>query len=222
MPPIIWFCKNLPCFCAIIIYLQYCINDTTSADSTATLLCNPLSITSSFINFKGEVKDLEGCYMFYDTVKSKWVQNGKTCGSDTSEPQQTFGVRITEHTKDTRGTFSLRFYSLYPSKYNEKKSDARNGYYEHLRQYAGISIDRHDGLSMIAEVDEGVLEWDNNCTDSLKRYIFNLCATASDKRIRMVSYLIELGYNLKISTSDKVSTSPEFEVCLGVVGGEQE
>ena len=98
----------------------------------------------------------------------------------------------------------------------------RNEYYEYVRQYSGIDIDIHDGLSTITKVDEGVFQWDNNCTDSFKRYSFNLCETAVEKRIPMVSYLIKLRYDLMISTSDKVLTSSELEVCFGVFGGEQE
>ena len=49
---------------------------------------------------EGEVNDLEGCYLFYDTVKSKLVRSGRVCGSDNSYPQQTFGIRTTEHAKE--------------------------------------------------------------------------------------------------------------------------
>ena len=56
----------------------------------------------------------------------------------------------------------------------------------------------------------------------MKRYSFNLCVTTTEKRIRMISYPIELGYELIISTSDNVLTSPGFEVRLSVFGGEQE
>ena len=91
-------------------------------------------------------------------VKSKRVRNGKTCCSNTSDPQQTLGVRTTEHAKDAKGTPLLRFHSLYPSKCNNKKSATRNDYYGRLRQYNGIGIDRHDVLSAITEVVEGVFK----------------------------------------------------------------
>ena len=58
---LIWFRKNLPNFCTIIIYLQNCIDNTTSTDSSTTLLYNPLSLTSSFMNVEGEANDLEWC-----------------------------------------------------------------------------------------------------------------------------------------------------------------
>ena len=76
-----------------------------------------------------------------------------------------------------------------------------HGFYEHLHDYIGIGCNHKNNISTIVGNSDEIFKRDDALTDRLK------------------NYTLELGYNIMISTSDNVSISPGFEVCLGTFGG---
>ncbi len=56
-------------------------------------------------------------------------------------------------------------------------------------------------------------------SQSNERSLETTCTELQDKKLDTVGFLLELGYNLMITTDDNVSESPGFEPCLGIFGG---
>ena len=93
-----WFRTNLPRFCVIVVYSGHCINDASFVNSNTRLLRKPFMSSSLFMRVESKVILLKWWYLYYNTVKSKWICTGKICGSDTLDPQRTFKVRYTPNT----------------------------------------------------------------------------------------------------------------------------
>ena len=219
-----WFRDNLPHFYAIAVYAGHCIGYISLVDITITLLRNPFLIENYCMNIKGEILTLEGCYLCYDTVNSKWTRSGNTRGSDRSELQCIFKVLTNEHTRGARGTPLLKFNLLYQYKKNNKSIGNQNCYCKHLREFCGVGCNRNNKASRIADTNkegvEGVFQWFPNCLQRLTIFSFNACYVSKERQSHILLYLIELGYNLMISTCHNVSTSPGFEVPLAIFGRE--
>jgi hypothetical protein len=68
--------------------------------------------------------------------------------------------------------------------------------------------------------DDGIFTWSD---DVIKRVGESLrlstCTELQDKKLNMVGFLLELGYNLMINSDNNVSKSPGFEPCLGIFSG---
>jgi len=214
-----WFRDNIPRFAAFVTLNRHVIEDVKSVDGSTTLLRNPFCIESNFTEITETLGDIEGCYLHYDRVKSKWIRSGKACGSNTSQPKRTCIYRQGEHRKGAEGAPILDFYSKYPTKNNKDATGIRSGYFEHLTQYCGAGFDRTQFANDDLTKNERIFSWDNNTLGKLKYFSFNTCTTIEEKQLHMVSYLFELGCDLMISPDDNVSNSPGFEVPLAIYGG---
>ena len=100
---------------------------------------------------------MEGCYLRYDTVKSKWIRSGNTYRFNESELQCTFKVPTNEHARDAHGTPLLKFNLLYLSKNNNKAIGNQNGYCKHPRELYIVGFNRNNKASRTADTNkEGV------------------------------------------------------------------
>jgi len=205
----------LAVFCAIVTLAKHVIEDISSSSNDTTLILHPLSCNSAFVKVGDDVTAaLQGCYLHFDGVKSKWIRSGKVCGT-----KRNFGTRQMEHEKGASGTPVLRFHSLYPANSNTAVSPVRKGYFHHLHQYVGIGFEQSDNCISTLGNHGKLFAWENNVLDALSKYSLHNCSSVKEKQYHMVSYALELGYDLMISPNDNVSTSPGFESVLQVYGG---
>jgi hypothetical protein len=223
-----WFHANLPRFCAIAFLSTHITTDLRSTTRSDTLLGHPSDTNSTFVNCENTpFSDLEGCYLYYDSSRFKWIRSGKAVGSRHSNPRRTFRKRHAEHKHEARsakGKYSKsNFYSCYPS--NELVGDSNNsrrrGFFENLVQYCGVGFDRDgDTTAIVSEnEDDGIFTWSDDVVKRVESLRLSTCTELQDKKLNMVGFLLELGYDLMINSDDNVSESPGFEPCLGIFGG---
>lgn len=119
---------------------------------------------------------------------------------------------------------SSKFYRTYPSRNAQYTTDrSRRGYFEHLHLYCGLGFDRTKAMcrNMLSAGEESSLFlWSKSELQQLKKVNFRgLAAHDLEERQRhFVGYLCELAYDLAISPSKNVSSSPGFETPLGIFG----
>lgn len=207
-----WAFSNLPRVSAAMVMATHTRNNLHSLkiDRNVTLLANPeSSITSTFINARTEEsKNLEGCYLYYNTEDGKWIRSGKAGGDGNGN----FGKRDEEHKKSaSKPKPSSLFYMSYPHRTSASK--CARGTWEDLEQYCALAF-KSDNAGEFTEKETGLLEWDRLTTEWMTR-------TSEGKRsiksmqLMMVAYLIELCYELCISSVDNISESGGFEGLSG-------
>jgi hypothetical protein len=165
--------------------------------------------------------------LYYNSTCLKWIRSGKAVGSRHSNPRRTFSKRHAEHRKEARsikGKYNTsNFYSCYPS--NELVEDTNNsrrrGFFENLVQYCGVGFNRDgDTAAIVLEnEDDGIFTWSDDVIKRVESLRLSTCTELQDKKLNMVGFLLELGYDLMINSNDNVSESPGFEPCLGIFGG---
>jgi hypothetical protein len=72
---------------------------------------------------------------------------------------------------------------------------------------------------LLENEDDGIFTWSNDVIQKVENLWFSTCTELQDKKLNMVGFLLELGYDLMINSDDNVSESPGFEPCLGIFGG---
>ncbi len=85
--------------------------------------------------------------------------------------------------------------------------------------YCALAMDTPGWDLLCSPEATGVLVWSKTALDHLSDVNFPGCASLTDKRRVMASYLFELVYELCIAPDHNVSQSPGFETPLGVFGG---
>ena len=65
--------------------------------------------------------------------------------------------------------------------------------------------------------DGGIFSFDNVDKENIGKVNFRGHDKLQSKMLEMVSYLVEVGYDIAISPRDNVSSSPKFEPLLGAV-----
>jgi hypothetical protein len=172
----------------------------------------------------------EGCYLYFDTVNNQWIRSGKVAG--TSEDPRGIIDRDGNHASNAaRNCSGSQLYREYPARESElvQRAKANNvhplpwrAYFHELSLFSGISFIRSDTVvqnlvtDVNAERDDddvtcGVFSWDSQTIGSLNRHEREGVTSLEDKKIHMVSYLLELGFDLMLSTEWNVSTQPGFE-----------
>ena len=197
---------------AIMSIFNHIKGDIECLDENATLL----KTVNYFVSAESEeMKSQQGAYLYFDVNNVTWIRSGKVTGRG-------FSVRHSEHAKKAaaKKTTSL-FYNSYPTSTSARnKSVGRKGYFDNLSQFVAIGFDVNNdehGKIITGELENGGLF---SYTNEEKRKI-DSCnmrgrGTTMLKRIDIVAYLFELGYDLSISPADNVSQNPGFESVLGV------
>ncbi|GFH51265.1 hypothetical protein CTEN210_07741 [Chaetoceros tenuissimus] len=208
----VWTERNLPRLCAAITLASHTKKDLRNQFVTrsTTVLGNPCtSTTSIFCNARDEpYTKLHGCYLYYDRESGKWVRSGKAGGNG----KTTFQSRDKEHAKASRELQSS-FYMAYADK--DVVSECREGSFQDLNQYCGLSFDPED-VEQILNMDDGLLQW----THGIKDWIEEYCKkrdnmTQKETQLMLVAYLFELAYELCIGMLDNKSQSGGFEAAVG-------
>jgi len=165
----------------------------------------------------------EGGYLYYDTVGEAWIRSGKVNTSGGDAATRSFASRDAEHYSNSKKKdCSSNFYNLYPSIENqateeEKVSSLQVGYFEDLQQHCALGFHRenesHKKLYSVGE--DGVCSWTKDVLEKVDKTNFKGATSLQDKQLHIVGYLIELVYDLAISSKENVSESPGFETPLG-------
>ena len=101
-----------------------------------------------------------------------------------------------------------------------KDSSTKKGYFDNLEQFVAIGFDvGNEKLNkwITNELDKGgIFSFNQNEKNKIDLLRINGRATAVLKKIDVISYQIELSYNLAISQCDNVSQNPGSESCIGI------
>jgi hypothetical protein len=82
--------------------------------------------------------------------------------------------------------------------------------------YCGLAFSsRHPDLHYLQDNKDGIFLWDNkDCLNWMNKGSTSPSAL-NDKKLHMVAYLCELGYDLMLAPGANTSKSPGFEMPLG-------
>ena len=190
-------------------------------DSKVSLLCSVAKKTFLWIGTAG-IGNLEGVYLIHDDEGGFFNRSGKVVGIG-----RNMLIRHNEHEKCAReqGVDNLDslFYRSYPSKHAKLDGErlGRKGYFENLTAYCGLGFDRNKLPQAIFETDpnkEHLFRWDPDILRMIEKVNFRGAETVQEKQLHFVGYLLELCYDLALSSDQNVSRSPGFETPLGIFG----
>jgi len=155
-----------------------------------------------------ELGQLEGCYLYFDAKKKKWIRSGKTGGDGT---EACFNGRGKKHANNATALEQMKeheFYRQYPSKGVENLGGT-GGVFQNLSMYCGMAFDKKKDVKPLCSngSDDSLFVWS-------KQNIAELAKKDGDmkrKQLNAISYLWELCYDLLLATGENVSVSPGFE-----------
>jgi len=129
----------------------------------------------------------------------------------------------------TESTYSFRslplstrhssFYQSYPLKSSLNANDRiRLGYFEDLTQFCALGFSRNNPKhgALFDTGEKSLLLWPEHILERLSKKMIKGMTSLREKQCVMVDYLIELCYDLALSTRDNVSQSFGFETFIGV------
>jgi hypothetical protein len=175
------------------------------------------------VNRKGEAtvegETLQCSYLFYDTNLSTWVRSGKV-----SRP---FADRYKEHRASSKlskdADRQSRFYRAYPSVAADQAfHENTKGVFEDLEMYCAVGYKvRSNATSSnttdhLVKTNDGIFLWTNEALKNIqgreRKSIGD--ATIVKARAVLVDYLLELCYELLLSSVSNASTSSGFEIYM--------
>eukprot|EP00584_Thalassiosira_punctigera_P016300 CAMPEP_0172573614 /NCGR_PEP_ID=MMETSP1067-20121228/136282_1 /TAXON_ID=265564 ORGANISM="Thalassiosira punctigera, Strain Tpunct2005C2" /NCGR_SAMPLE_ID=MMETSP1067 /ASSEMBLY_ACC=CAM_ASM_000444 /LENGTH=273 /DNA_ID=CAMNT_0013366221 /DNA_START=628 /DNA_END=1451 /DNA_ORIENTATION=- len=118
--------------------LGHVVDDLEVFDLSECLLRLPMNDIFRIIT--GDLGRLEGCYLYYDIKKHRWIRSGKTSGDGDNA---CFDGRGDTHKKNASSKDEMRehpFYVKYPMEGVENVGAPR-GYFNNLNMYCGMAFD---------------------------------------------------------------------------------
>lgn len=210
------FEDNLPVLCALVTQAQQIKADLACAKSDSCLLLSP-SRGGFELASEGRNSFLKGCYLYYDPVNQEvWIRSGKLYGGE----DRGFGDRNSEHEKGSKCRSLKDLKSLFYTYYTHKTEghgadDLRRGYFEDLVMYVGLAFSESNGIEHLLDEREGVFVWSERTLKKLRETNAKGMST-KEKKMHLVSYMLELMYDLLLAPSKNVSVSFGFELFLGM------
>jgi len=197
--------QNLPVMSALVALCGHVTDDLESEDIDSCLLRLPTAGVYEVI--AGDLNRMEGCYLYYDSKKGRWIRSGKTSGAAGASFEVRGGKHLTNAQKidEMRG---LEFYRKYPAR-GVPNLGGRKGYFDNLVMYCALAFNRTDDLSDFCpkEADEDYFVWSQGTiAELIKR-----SSPLEHLQLDMIAYLWELVYDLMLGKDDNVSQSPGFE-----------
>ena len=167
-----------------------------------------LPMTNLFQMIKDDLSGFEGCYLYYDSKKNKWIRSGKTSGE--GHDACFFGGGM-KHQKNASSMEEMRMHPLY-SKYPKRGVEnvgAPEGYFDNLWMYCGMAFDANGIIAPLCSDNEedSIFVWSSKSIDELKKREGKM----QTLQLNAVSYLWELCYDLLLANGENVSASPGFE-----------
>ena len=209
---LIWARKNLAAVAAWMVMFGQLKNNISHLNESKCLLAKP---DGNYYLMSNAQADLWGCYLFWDDVECKWIRSGKATGEG--------GIRKrnTQHKKRAEADENpdkMALYYLYPSAQSiRSKYGGEDGMFEDLIPYIPVAFsgDAAASIACCFEKDycEGeVFFYTTDEKEAIEKTNFRGKAGVQ-KHMEMGAYLFELGYELAMSLSDNVSSSPGLEGC---------
>ena len=125
---------------------------------------------------------------------------------------------MNQHRRAASTSSSSDFYRCYPAENLEITSTLQRGTFESLEFNVGMGFDRSNVTAVESlcntTTDSSIFFWSDAVIAKVRAAKFR-GASLQDKQLRMISYLLELVYDLMIAPDDNVSEKPGFETPLG-------
>ena len=159
-----------------------------------------LTVCLSQFTFVEPGEEIQGAYLYYDRENGVFVRSGKAA--------PTFIYDRGEQHKAAAKISNAGFYGKYPDISNMSiRSGLRRGFFHHLQMLYAIGFDGSSVDHLISTAEDGVFEWDATTMDCVLKSGMN--ASEKGKQVQMVAYLLELVYDIMISTNNKCTHHPQ-------------
>lgn len=167
----------------------------------------------TFQEIDEELQELEGCYVYNDSVKDKWIRSGFTSGDGDAS---CYRGRHDKHQKNATSLEEMRksqFYRRYPSRDAKEDFGARSGYFENLRMFCGMAFDKKGEVGPLCSIGEedSLFVWSDRVIEELKKRAEKNGVSLQRMQLTAVAYLWEMYYELMLARSENVSESPGAE-----------
>ncbi|KAL7536826.1 LOW QUALITY PROTEIN: hypothetical protein ACHAXR_007426 [Thalassiosira sp. AJA248-18] len=198
---------NIPPMAAAMCLFGHVVDDIDMHRLDERLLNLPMQQMFKIVT--GDLSALEGCYLYYDNLKHKWIRSGKSSGDG---KDACFLGRGKKHNDNARSKDQMRvhrFYRDYPARGVENLG-APEGHFENLVMYCGMAYDKKCDVKALCSdaVNDGLFVWSLESISEMKRKGGDL----KEHQLDAVAYLWEICYDLLLAKGENVSKSPGFEV----------
>jgi hypothetical protein len=135
--------ENLPAMAAAMCIFGHIVDgDITTSGMEDCMLQMPMNHNEGFCLIDGDdnVGSLQGCYLYFDWTKFRWIRSGKTSGDG---PKACFRGRGDTHEKNAKSVDQMKmhpFYAFYPAK-GVDSIGVRRGNFDDLSMYCGMAFD---------------------------------------------------------------------------------
>ena len=115
---------------------------------------------------------MEGCYLFFDKVKSILIRSEKTSGDG---QKSNFSGRVQKHVENLSKVEQMKLHPLYQLYHSEevKNIGGRRGYFENLVTYVAMAFDKTDenSIAPLCSNDErdSLFVWSDRTLNELKK-----------------------------------------------------
>ena len=198
---------NIPPMSAAMCIVGHVVEDIPLYRIDECLLCLPM--TELFHIVTGDLSKLEGCYLFFDPNKYKWIRSGKSSGDGKDACFEGRGKKHVENSKSKDQMRAHRLYREYPWSKDIQSIGEPEGFFENLVMYCGMAYDKRSDVKALCSngAPDSLFVWSEESIRELKKKSGHLQKLQLDA----IAYLWELCYDLVLATSNNVSTSPGFE-----------
>ena len=196
---------NIPPMAAAMCLVGHIVDNLETYGIDERVLHLPLH--EMFQIIAGDLSNLEGCYLYYNACKTKWVRSGKTSGDG---KDACFDGRGKKHISNSTKIEEMRrhnFYQRYPAKGVENLG-AIEGNFENLVMYCGMAYDKRGNIAPLCSesADDSLFVWSKETIGELKKR-----GDVQKLQLHAVAYLWEICYDLALAKHDNVSESPGYE-----------
>mmetsp|Transcript_9859 Transcript_9859/g.17267 ORF Transcript_9859/g.17267 Transcript_9859/m.17267 type:complete len:268 (+) Transcript_9859:1034-1837(+) len=197
---------NLSPVAAGMCLVGHVVDDLDTYSLNECLISLPMNELMQIIS--GDLASLEGCYLYYDKIKNKWVRSGKTSGEGVNA---CFDGRGEKHKKNAQSKDEMRkhpLYAKYPA-FGVSNLGGRKGYFDNLIMYCGMAYDKKGDVSKLCSTnsESSLLVWSEEAMEEIRKKGGN----PRKHQLDAVAYLWELCYDLSLAKDENVSVSPGFE-----------
>ena len=175
---------NIPAVAAAMCVVGHIVDDVSKWRDDERLLNLPTQ--NNFQMLDGILSQLEGCYLYYDQHKSKWIRSGKTSGDGVDACFRGRGKNHEDNSKSLDQMRAHRLYREYPWPGVEHLG-VKEGSFDNLAMYCGMAYDKRGDVTALCSngSDDSLLAWSNEAITELKKkggdlkkyswWLFHIC-----------------------------------------------